>query len=302
MPNIDISIVTPVFNEENNIEPFLSKIYEILTKLTNSYEIIFVMDPSSDRTEDIIKSHALKNKKVKLIKLSRRFGQPSSTLAGIHNSIGERVVVIDVDLQDSPEVILEMNKKMDQGYEVVFAKRSSREGETFFKRKISDFGYWLINSLTELNIPKDVGDFRMMSKKVVDHLKKLKEKHGFLRGLVSYVGFKQGEVIFNRLPRKNDKSKYNKFTGSLKIGLNGLICFSEKPLQILNLLGLVILTMCFFLLLTIFFHNIRFFDILILLLFGLVFISMGITGEYISRIYEEVKDRPQFIIDEKINF
>ncbi len=302
MQNLDISIVTPVFNEENNIEPFLKKIEEILIKLTNSYEIIFVMDPSSDRTEDIIKSHALKDKKIKLIKLSRRFGQPSATLAGIHNSRGDRVVVIDVDLQDPPEAIIEMNKKMDEGYEVVFAKRSSREGETFFKKKLSDFGYWLINSLTELNIPKDVGDFRMMSKKVVGHLKELKEKHGFLRGLVSYVGFKQSEVIFNRLPRKNDKSKYNKFTGSLKIGLNGLICFSEKPLQILNLIGIIILTISFFLILSIFFHNIRFFEIIILLLFGLVFLSMGITGEYISRIYEEVKDRPQFIIDEKINF
>ena len=302
MQNLDISIVTPVFNEENNIEPVLKKIEEILIKLTNSYEIIFVMDPSSDRTEDIIKSHALKDKKIKLIKLSRRFGQPSATLAGIHNSRGDRVVVIDVDLQDPPEAIIEMNKKMDEGYEVVFAKRSSREGETFFKKKLSDFGYWLINSLTELNIPKDVGDFRMMSKKVVGHLKELKEKHGFLRGLVSYVGFKQSEVIFNRLPRKNDKSKYNKFTGSLKIGLNGLICFSEKPLQILNLLGIIILTISFFLILSIFFHNIRFFEIIILLLFGLVFLSMGITGEYISRIYEEVKDRPQFIIDEKINF
>ena len=202
MQNIDISIVTPVFNEENNIEPFLKKIKEILIKLTESYEIIFVMDPSSDRTENIIKSYAIEDKKIKLIKLSRRFGQPSATLAGIHNSSGNRIVVIDVDLQDPPEVILEMNKKMDEGYEVVFAKRSSREGETFFKKKLSDFGYWLINSLTELNIPKDVGDFRMMSKKVVGHLKDLKEKHGFLRGLVSYVGFKQSEVIFNRLPRK----------------------------------------------------------------------------------------------------
>ena len=302
MQNIDISIVTPVFNEENNIDPFLKNIQETLMKLTESYEIIFVMDPSTDKTEDIIKNRALQDTKIKLIKLSRRFGQPASTLAGIHNSSGERVVVIDVDLQDPPEVILDMNKKMDQGYDVVFAKRSSREGETFIKKKISDFGYWLINSLTEIKIPKDVGDFRMMSRKVVGHLKKLKEKHGFLRGLVSYVGFKQSEVIFDRLPRKNDKSKYNKFTGSLKIGLNGLICFSEKPLQIFNLVGLFILTIGFFLLLTISFHSIKFFEIIILSLFGLVFLSMGITGEYISRIYEEVKDRPQFIIDEKINF
>ena len=135
MQNIDISIVTPVFNEENNIDPFLKKIQEILINLTESYEIIFVMDPSTDKTEDIIKNYALQDKKIKLIKLSRRFGQPASTLAGIHNSNGERVVVIDVDLQDPPEVILDMNKKMDQGYDVVFAKRSSREGETLLKKK-----------------------------------------------------------------------------------------------------------------------------------------------------------------------
>ena len=302
MQNINISIVTPVYNEENNIDPFIKKITEVINKITTSYEIIFVMDPSSDKTEKIIKENALINKKIKLIKLSRRFGQPSSTIAGIHNASGERVVIIDVDLQDPPELIIEMNKKLDDGFDVIIAKRSSREGETFIKKKISDFGYWLINILSDIEIPRGAGDFRMMNKKIVEHLKTLKETHGFLRGLVSYVGFKQGEVTFDRLPRKKDISKYNRFTGSLKIGLNGLICFSEKPLQLLNLVGLLTLILSLFLLVFKFAHSLRIFDILILSLIGVIFLSLGLLGEYISRIYDEVKNRPQFIIDEKINF
>lgn len=302
MQDLDISIITPVYNEQNNIKPFIDKINEVLFKITQSFEVIFIMDPSSDETEKVIKEQANINKKIKLIKLSRRFGQPSSTIAGIHNASGKRVVIIDVDLQDPPELIIEMNKKMDDGYDVVVAKRSSREGETFIKKKISDFGYWLINFLSDINIPKGVGDFRMMNRKVVDHLKTLKEKHGFLRGLVSYVGFKQSEIIFDRMPRKNDISKYNKFTGSLKIGLNGLICFSEKPLQLINLFGLFVIIVSFLLLIFQTFHGLRFFDLFLLLLIGLIFLSIGLLGEYISRIYDEVKNRPQYIIDEKINF
>ena len=302
MQSLDISIITPVYNEQNNIKPFINKINEVLKNITQSFEIIFIMDPSSDETEKVIKEQANIDKKIKLLKLSRRFGQPSSTIAGIHNASGNRVVIIDVDLQDPPELIIEMNKKMDDGYDVVVAKRSSREGETFIKKKISDFGYWLINFLSDINIPKGVGDFRMMNRKVVDHLKTLKEKHGFLRGLVSYVGFKQGEIIFDRRSRKNDISKYNKFTGSLKIGLNGLICFSEKPLQLLNLFGLFIIIVSFLLLIFKIFHELRFFDLFLLLLLGSIFLSLGLIGEYISRIYDEVKNRPQYIIDEKINF
>ena len=302
MQSLDISIITPVYNEQNNIKPFINRINEVLKNITQSFEIIFIMDPSSDETEKVIKEQANIDKKIKLLKLSRRFGQPSSTIAGIHNASGNRVVIIDVDLQDPPELIIDMNKKMDDGYDVVVAKRSSREGETFIKKRISDFGYWLINFLSEINIPKGVGDFRMMNRKVVDHLKTLKEKHGFLRGLVSYVGFKQGEIIFDRMPRKNDISKYNKFTGSFKIGLNGLICFSEKPLQLLNLFGLFIIIISFLLLIFKFFHELRFFDLFLLLLLGSIFLSLGLIGEYISRIYDEVKNRPQYIIDEKINF
>lgn len=302
MQSLDISIITPVYNEQNNIKPFINRINEVLKNITQSFEIIFIMDPSSDETEKVIKEQANIDKKIKLLKLSRRFGQPSSTIAGIHNASGNRVVIIDVDLQDPPELIIDMNKKMDDGYDVVVAKRSSREGETFIKKRISDFGYWLINFLSEINIPKGVGDFRMMNRKVVDHLKTLKEKHGFLRGLVSYVGFKQGEIIFDRMPRKNDISKYNKFTGSFKIGLNGLICFSEKPLQLLNLFGLFIIIISFLLLIFKIFHELRFFDLFLLLLLGSIFLSLGLIGEYISRIYDEVKNRPQYIIDEKINF
>lgn len=308
---IDISLVTPVFNEENNIEPFIISVKETLNKISSQYEIIFVLDPSTDNTEALIKNFSKTDPRIKLITLSRRFGQPAATIAGIHHANGNNVVVIDVDLQDPPEIIIKMHNKMKEGYDVVYGKRTNRDGETFLKKVVSNIGYRLINYMSDLNIPRDVGDFRMMSSRVVENLKNLNENHGFLRGLVSYVGFKQTFVEFDRKARNFDKSKYNKFFGSVRIGLNGLICFTSKPLQIMSVLGFFFSTISFLIGFVYLITKVMGFNlspglpttILFITFFsGLQLISLGLLGEYVSRIYDEVKKRPQYIIDEKINF
>ncbi len=306
-----ISVVVPVYNEEKNIEPFITRTKNTLNKIGQDYEIIFVLDPSSDNTENIIIKNLELDKKLKLLVLSRRFGQPSATIAGIHNCTGHRCVVIDCDLQDPPELIYDLNLKMNDGYDVVFAKRKKRKGETFIKKLISKFGYSLINKISEIKIPKDVGDFRIMSSRIIKELKKLNESHGFLRGMVAYVGYKQSYIEYDREERKDGTSKYNKYFGSIKIALNGIIGFSSKPLFLMSLAGFVFAIISF--LIGIYYLIIKIIDpqitpglsstVLFITFFsGIQLLGLGILGEYIGRIYDEVKNRPKFIIDKKFNF
>ena len=306
-----ISIVVPVYNEEENIGNFFERTINTLKKINLDYEIIFVLDPSKDNTENIILEKIKQNKKIKLIVLSRRFGQPSATLAGIHNSKGDRCVVIDCDLQDPPELIYDLILKMDEGYDVVFAKRIKRKGETFIKKLISKLGYSFIDKISEIKIPKDVGDFRIMSSKLVAELKKLNEFHGFLRGMVAYVGYKQTYIEYDRDERRGGESKYNKYFGSIKIAFNGIIGFSSKPLFLMSLVGFIFAIISF--LTGIYYVIIKFIDpqitpglsstVLFITFFsGLQLLGLGLLGEYVGRIYDEVKKRPKFIIDKKINF
>ena len=215
----EISIVVPVRNEEQCIKPFLDKTVAVLNKIGKKYEIIFSLDPSSDKSEKIILNEMQSNKNIKLLVFSRRFGQPAATMAGIFNCQGSYCIIIDVDLQDPPEVIEKLYNKVTEGYEVVYAKRKSRKGETLIKKIVSSIAYYLINQLSEINIPRDTGDFRIISRRVVDELKKLNESHGFLRGMVAFVGFNQTHIEYDRDARYTGKSKYNKFFGSLKIDM-----------------------------------------------------------------------------------
>ena len=227
---IEISIVVPVRDENENIKPFLQRTENVLNTIGKSYEIIFALDPSSDNTEKVILDEIKRNKNIKLLVFSRQFGQPAATIAGILNCKGSYCVIIDVDLQDPPEIIEQLYKKIISGYEVVYEKRKNRKGETIFKKIISSFGYFLINKLSEVRIPKDTGDYRIITRKIINHLKELNESHGFLKGMVAYVGFNQSFIEYDREHRRAGKSKYNKFLGSLKIGFNGLIGFSSRPL------------------------------------------------------------------------
>ena len=306
----EISIVVPVYKEEGNIRPFLERVEAVLTGMAVSYEIIFALDPSPDRTEDVIEEEIARNANIKLLVFSRRFGQPAATMGGIKASSGNYVVIIDVDLQDPPELIAQMYEQAQSGVDVVYARRTSRAGETAFKKLIAKVGSEVINKLSEVAIPKNVGEFRMMSRRVIDNLVKLKENHGYIRGLVAFVGFRQEAVDFSRDARIYEDGKYNRFFGSIRIGLNGIICFSSKPLQFMSLIGFSISFLSF--LLGLIYIVLKLFGnttpgLATIILFvsffaGVQLFALGLMGEYIGRIYDEVKERPQFIVDKRINF
>jgi dolichol-phosphate mannosyltransferase len=308
---VDLSIVIPVFKEESNIFPFLNRLIPVVEKISKTSEVIFILDPSPDNTEQVIIESSKTNSGIKLIKMSRRFGQPAATMAGLACSTGKRVVVIDVDLQDPPEVILELNYKMDEGFDVVYATRRTREGETYVKKIFAKFGYRVINSLSEVQIPKNTGDFRIMSRRVVDEICALNEKHGFLRGLVAYVGFNQTGVFYDRDSRYSGNGNYNRYLGSLRIGVNGLLGFSAKPLNFMSVFGGVIAGFSFLLggwytIQKIFGVNLTpglsTSVILISFFAGIQLLSLGLVGEYVSRIYDEVKNRPMYIIEKTTGF
>ena len=307
----EISVVVPVRDENENIKPFLQRTENVLNTIGKSYEIIFALDPSSDNTEKVILDEIKRNKNIKLLVFSRQFGQPAATIAGILNCKGSYCVIIDVDLQDPPEIIEQLYKKIISGYEVVYAKRKNRKGETIFKKIISSFGYFLINKLSEVRIPKDTGDYRIITRKIINHLKELNESHGFLKGMVAYVGFNQSFIEYDREHRRAGKSKYNKFLGSLKIGFNGLVGFSSRPLFFMSIVGFIIALLSFLLGLWYFFQKILGIDltlgltttvILISFFAGVQLLGLGLLGEYVGRIYDEVKKRPKYILDKKINF
>lgn len=282
-----------------------------MAKLGVSYEIIFALDPSPDDTEAVILREIERNPAVKLILFSRRFGQPAATMAGILNCSGEKCVVIDVDLQDQPEVIEQLYNKMAEGYEVVYAMRSSREGETLIKRVVSYFGYTVINRLSDVQIPRNTGDFRIMSRRVIEELRGLSETHGFLRGMVAFVGFKQAAVLYDRSERLTGPGNYNRLVGSLRIGLNGLVGFSSRPLQLMSMTGFAVAAISFALGTWYLVQKLIGIDItpglpttvLVVSFFsGVQLLSLGVVGEYIGRIYDETKRRPMYIVDRKVNF
>ncbi len=309
-PSIALSIVVPVYKEEANIGPFVARTTAVMAKLGLSYEIIFSLDPSPDRTEAVIQEHINANPNIRLIVFSRRFGQPAATLAGLFMSKGDAAVVIDVDLQDPPELVEQMMAKMVNGVEVVYATRQTRDGETFIKRVVAHFGYAVINSMSDVKIPRNTGDFRVMSRRVIEELRKLNENHGFLRGLVAYVGFKQDVVTYNRDARFAGTGNYNRWIGSMKIGLNGLISFSSRPLQLMSIAGFFLAFLSFLIGAWYVFQKITGVDltpglsttVLVVTFFsGVQLLAIGLMGEYVGRIYDEVKRRPLYIVDRTDN-
>ncbi len=306
----EISVVVPVYNECDNIEPFLARLEPVLQKL-GSYEVIFCLDPSTDGTEERIREHAARDPRIGLIAFSRRFGQPAATMAGILNCRGRWCAVIDVDLQDPPELIGAMHEKAAEGYEVVYAQRRSRAGETLIKRIVSNLGYRVINKISEVKIPRNTGDFRIISRRVIEEFRFLSESHGFLRGLVALVGFRQAAVLYDRDPRHAGTGNYNRLVGSLRIGFNGIVGFSSYPLSLMMWSGFALAGFSLLLIAAMFvtkfvFHQdyplgIPTITILVLFLGGVQLMSIGVLGEYIGRIYDEVRRRPHYIIDHAIN-
>ncbi len=307
----EISLIVPVYKEEANIRPFLARTEAVFEAIGKSYEIIFALDPSPDKTEEIILEEINRNQNIKLMVFSRRFGQPAATMAGILGCTGETCVVIDVDLQDQPELIEQMYNKLGEGYEVVYAKRRSRKGETLIKRIISHVGYSVINKLSDVQIPRNTGDFRIMTRRVIEELRRLNETHGFLRGLVAYVGFKQAFIEYDRDERFAGNGNYNRLTGSLKIGLNGLISFSSRPLFMMSIAGFIVAGFSFLLGAWYVIQKLIGVDltpglsttVLVVSFFaGVQLLGLGLMGEYVGRIYDEVKRRPMYIVDRQTNF
>lgn len=306
-----LSIVVPVYKEERNIPEFVTQVASVMEKVTEDYEIIFALDPSPDRSEEAILRARGSNSRVKMLKFSRRFGQPMATLAGLQYSSGEAVIVMDVDLQDPPGLIPELIAKWREGYDVVCAQRGSRAGETSIKRLVAWIAYRAIKGLSEVDIPPNTGDFRLMSRRVVNELNKLKESHGFLRGMVALVGFRQTCIRFDRPARFSGAGQYNRFIGSIRIGINGLVCFSGKLLFLASVAGFFISVAAVCLAVAFAFMEITgagrpvehpVMVVLILLLAGIHLLSIGLLGEYVSRIYDEVKGRPKFIVDRAEGF
>ncbi|MBI2813955.1 MAG: glycosyltransferase family 2 protein [Opitutae bacterium] len=306
-----LSIIVPVYKEEKNIPEFLRQLRPVLAPVTADYEIIFSMDPSPDRTEEIILQHRAGDGRVKLLKFSRRVGQPMATLAGLEYSRGDAVIVMDVDLQDPPELITAMVARWRDGFDIVLPQRRQRTGEPRLKKFVSIIGYKIINRIADVQIPPNTGDFRLMSRRVVNELVKLKESHGFLRGMVAVVGFRQTLLPFDRPPRHAGETNYNRFLGSLRIGSNGIFCFSTYALQLSTIMGFIIAGGSLLLTAIYLFYKLMGWTILwgnptlvILVSFlgGIQLISVGILGEYIGRIYEEVRGRPRFIVDQSIGF
>jgi dolichol-phosphate mannosyltransferase len=301
-----LSVVIPVYNEEENIDRAYQRLADVLSGLACAWELIFCLDPSTDRSEELILALRAKDPRVKLLRFSRRFGQPMATLAGMEAAAGDAVVVIDCDLQDPPELIPELVAGWRDGFDVVHAQRRTRAGETRIKRVVASLGYRVINRIAEVEIPRNTGDFRLMSRRVVNHVVALKESHGFLRGLVGLVGFRQTAVLYDRDPRAGGKGKYNPFLGDLGIGLNGVIGFSRYPLQVSSLLGLVLAVLAFLLAivyLILKLSGVAFpignptIVIVVSFFSGIQLLSLGVMGEYVGRIYDEARARPKYIIE-----
>lgn len=299
-----LSVIIPVYNEEE----IVSKTYQTLEReLSNiEHELIFVNDGSTDKTQTILELLLTKNSNNKIINFSRNFGHQAAFSAGLENAIGNAVVIIDGDLQDPPSLIHEMLAKWREGYKVVYAQRNKRKGETIFKRFSAYVFYRIIGLLTNINIPPDTGDFRLMDRCVVDQLKNLPERSRFLRGLVCWVGFKKIGVKYDRAERSAGKSKYP-LKKMLRLAIDGITGFSSAPLKISFYAG-ILATMIG---LGVFVWSILekllspnttvpgWASLMIAIVFfgGVQLISIGIMGEYIGRIYDEVKQRPLYITD-----
>lgn len=306
-----ISVVVPMYYEEEVAKECYSRLKGILEKIENyNYEIIFINDGSKDKTLPILMEIADKDKNVKVISFARNFGHQCAVTAGLQYVTGDAIVIIDADLQDSPELIPDMLKLWEDGNDVIYGKRKSREGESKFKLLTASMFYKTLNALSDVEIPKDTGDFRLVDRKVVDVINSLPEHNKFLRGLFSWVGFKQTPFEYERKERFAGKTKYP-LKKMLKLAQDGIFSFSTKPLRIVGTMGIIsiaisIIILIYAILSYIFnWNNLAagWTSLMVTMTFlsGMILISLWMIGEYIGRIYDETKRRPQYIIEKTIN-
>ena len=312
-----ISVIIPSYNEEENIKELYERIVKVLDEINiNDYEIIFIENGSSDNSLNILKNINVLNNKVKIISLSRNFGYQNAILAGLEYSKKDHACILDGDLQDPPEIIKDFILKADDGFDVVYGVRKKREA-TFFKKIGYKLFYFVYQKLSEISVPKEVGEFCLLNRKVINHLIKLREKNLFIRGLRSWVGFNQTGIEYNRMERNKGNAKFSLYA-SFVLGLDGIISFTLIPLRIALLLGLIlfIISILYILfvfvtkLLVIFGYKIPLWlvmpkgltimNLIMVTFLSLIILILGIIGEYIGKIYTEVKDRPRYIVKELV--
>lgn len=306
-----ISVIIPMYYEEEVAEKCYEKVTETLNNIKNyDYEIICINDGSKDRTLQILENIAKKDERLKILSFSRNFGHQCAVTAGLKFATGNAIVIIDADLQDPPELIPEMIALWENGNDVIYGKRKSRKGESPFKLLTAKMFYKTLNALSDVEIPKDTGDFRLVDKKVVDTINSLPEHNKFLRGLFSWVGYNQVPLEYERKERYAGKTKYP-LRKMLKLASDGIISFSTKPLKIVGCLGILTIVLSIILLIYALISYIFKLNelsagwtslmICITLFSGVQLLSLWIMSEYIGRIYDEAKQRPQYIIEKKIN-
>jgi polyisoprenyl-phosphate glycosyltransferase len=304
------SIVIPVYNEAEVLPILYPRLARVMHTVGEPYEIIFVNDGSNDHSPLLLRDLQAKDERIKFLSLSRNFGHQIAITAGLDHSSGNAVVVMDADLQDPPEVIPRLIDQWRNGYDVVLAVRELRRGEGLFKRVTAALFYRLLRHLAATDIPLDAGDFRLMSRKAVQALMSIRERNRFIRGLAGWVGFRQTSVMFVRDVRQAGETKYP-LRKMLRLALNGIISFSWMPLQLATYLGFVVSSISFVYM--VYAIGLKLFTervvlgwtsvmVAVLFLGGVQLISLGIIGEYIGRIYEEVKQRPLYVVDEACGF
>lgn len=300
------TIIAPIYNELENLPILYNRISEVMDKSGQSWELILVDDGSTDGSTNLIREIAKNDVRIRPVIFARNFGHQIAVTAGLDYSRGKAVVIIDADLQDPPEVILQLIEKWQEGYEVVYAVRSDREGETFFKKVTASVFYRLIFRITDVKIPLDTGDFRLMDRKVVSVMNSMREHHRFLRGMSAWVGFKQIGVTYKRAARLAGETKYP-IKKMMKLALTAITGFSYVPLQIATYMGFISAGISLIAIPVVILMRIlgsqQFIGqattlIAVLFLGGVQLISLGILGEYIGRIYDEVKGRPLYIVSE----
>ncbi|WP_243525343.1 glycosyltransferase family 2 protein [Bacillus pseudomycoides] len=304
-----ISVVVPMYFEEEVAQECYNRLKSVMIQNNINYEFVFVNDGSTDRTMEILKEIAANDYRTKVVNFARNFGHQTAVTAGIDCASGDAIVIIDADLQDPPEVIPELIAKWQEGYEVVYAKRKQRKGETWFKLLTAKYFYRFLNYMSDIDIPKDTGDFRIIDRKVADVFKQMTERNRFIRGMMSWVGFSQTYVEYERDERFAGETKYP-LKKMIKFASDGIIAFSTKPLRIVMTLGIMsvfisIAVLLYSVIIKIVGQDIQtgWASIMVAITFfsGIQLLGLGIVGQYIARIYDESKNRPIYIVKETIN-
>jgi glycosyltransferase involved in cell wall biosynthesis len=305
-----VSLLIPAYNEEETIPLLYNELNKVIDKISGyEFEILFVNDGSSDNTLNILRNLRQRDTRVNYISFSRNFGKETAMAAGFDYVTGDATVILDADLQDPPELIKEMIYYWEKGYDDVYAKRRSREGETWFKKFTSAAFYKLLRKMTKIPIQEDTGDFRLLDRRAIESLKKLREKQRYTKGMFSWIGFNKKEILFDRKPRAAGKTKWN-YLKLFNLALEGVTSFTTSPLRISTILGILVSVFSIVYMFIVLIKSLIWKDpvqgypsmmVTILFLGGVQLVCLGIIGEYVGRIFNETKYRPLYIIDEHNN-